>query len=669
MLDLLVRYRKYSILGLVVVAAVALLTAQQTRPGEGLWLAEGIAAVTAPAQMAFARVHRGAASVWVSYLDWKHLRTEVARLRAETVALRLRQLRQEALEAENLRLRTLATLRERLPERTLGAEVVARDWNGFTRGLTIDRGRAGGAERLSAVIVTSGVVGRVAVLRQLADDESKQTYIDIAAQRTVRAGNCHNRGVVKSKPVFVCQECGSQCPSGRVAAPTAARGTRLSRSARGAGDGRRPAIATRCRRPRAGRETLRRDRSSIDGGFPRASASSTACSAAASFPGRSCCSAASRASASRRCCCRPPRSSRRPSAPVLYASGEESEHQIKSRGDRLGVGDAPLFLLAETCVESILEEIGRVRPALLIVDSVQTVFSLKFQSAPGSIGQVREAATQFLFTAKGHNIPTFLVGHVTKDGNIAGPKALEHVVDTVLYFEGERHHSHRVVRAVKNRFGAISELGVFEMTGDGLKPVANPSALFLAERPQPRPARPSCARSKARGRSSSRCRRWPARTSYGMAKRMAVGIDQNRLSLLLAVLEKRAGLHLVSDDVFVNVAGGMSIDEPAADLAIVAAVASSVRNRPLVEATAVFGEVGLGGRGPRRAAGALRMREAEQMGFTRVVLPRANVDGELTRDRRRAGGRELDRRRASIGEALDACLAALDLRPAVLLFN
>ncbi|MFI5007602.1 MAG: rod shape-determining protein MreC [Solirubrobacterales bacterium] len=166
MLDLLVRYRKYSILGLVVVAAVALLTAQQTRPGEGLWLAEGIAAVTAPAQMAFARVHRGAASLWAGYLDWKHLRAEVARLRAETVALRLRQLRQEALEAENIRLRTLSTLRERLPERTLGAEVVARDWNGFTRGLTIDRGRAGGLDRLSAVIVTSGVVGRVAVLRR-----------------------------------------------------------------------------------------------------------------------------------------------------------------------------------------------------------------------------------------------------------------------------------------------------------------------------------------------------------------------------------------------------------------------------------------------------------------------------------------------------------------------
>src|SRR5690349_1752430 len=173
--------------------------------------------------------------------------------------------------------------------------------------------------------------------------------------------------------------------------------------------------------------------------------------------------------------------------PVLYASGEESEHQIKARGDRLGVGDAPLYLLAETCIERILEEIGRVKPALIIVDSVQTVFSLKFQSAPGSIGQVREAATQLLFSAKSQNVPTFLVGHVTKDGSLAGPKALEHVVDTVLYFEGERHHSHRVVRAVKNRFGAVSELGVFEMTGSGLMGVPNPSQLFLSERPAETP--------------------------------------------------------------------------------------------------------------------------------------------------------------------------------------
>jgi DNA repair protein RadA/Sms len=169
--------------------------------------------------------------------------------------------------------------------------------------------------------------------------------------------------------------------------------------------------------------------------------------------------------------------------PVLYSSGEESEHQVKSRGERLGVGSAPLFLLAETCLERILEEIARIKPALVVVDSIQTVFSLKFQSAPGSIGQVREAATQLLFTAKGQNVPILLVGHVTKEGSLAGPKALEHVVDTVLYFEGERHHAHRVVRAVKNRFGAVSELGVFEMTAGGLDPVANPSALFLAERP------------------------------------------------------------------------------------------------------------------------------------------------------------------------------------------
>ena len=169
----------------------------------------------------------------------------------------------------------------------------------------------------------------------------------------------------------------------------------------------------------------------------------------------------------------------REAGPVLYASGEESEHQIKSRGDRLGVGEAPLYLLSETCIERILEEMARLKPALVVIDSVQTVFSMKFQSAPGSIGQVREAATQFLFAAKGQNIPTVLVGHVTKDGSLAGPKVLEHVVDTVLSFEGERHHAHRVVRAVKNRFGAVSELGVFEMTSTGLIPVPNPSKLFL----------------------------------------------------------------------------------------------------------------------------------------------------------------------------------------------
>jgi DNA repair protein RadA/Sms len=312
--------------------------------------------------------------------------------------------------------------------------------------------------------------------------------------------------------------------------------------------------------------------------------------------------------------------------PVLYASGEESEHQIKSRGDRLGVGSVPLYLLSETCLERILEEIARVKPALVIVDSIQTVFSIKFQSAPGTIGQVREAATQFLFAAKGQNVPTVLVGHVTKDGSLAGPKVLEHVVDTVLYFEGERHHSHRVVRAVKNRFGAISELGVFEMTGAGLKAVPNPSRLFLSERASGTPGSAVLCCVEGSRPILVEVQALVSTSTYGNARRMAVGIDQGRLSLLLAVLEKRAGLALAGDDVYVNIAGGMSIDEPAADLSVLAAVASSVRNRGLAPSTAVFGEVGLSGeiRGVPQAL--LRVREAAQMGFSRLVVPAANVD-------------------------------------------
>src|SRR5947207_11820990 len=215
--------------------------------------------------------------------------------------------------------------------------------------------------------------------------------------------------------------------------------------------------------------------------------------------------------------------------PVLYSSGEESEHQIKSRGERLAVGRAPLYLLAETCLERILEEMARIRPALVIVDSVQTVFSLKFQSAPGSIGQVREAATQLLFAAKGQNVPTFLVGHITKDGSLAGPKALEHVVDTVLYFEGERHHPHRVVRAVKNRFGAVSELGVFEMTAAGLRPVPNPSQMFLSERPANAPGSPVLCSGEGSRPILVEVQALVSTSSYGNARRMASGIDQQRL--------------------------------------------------------------------------------------------------------------------------------------------
>ena len=343
--------------------------------------------------------------------------------------------------------------------------------------------------------------------------------------------------------------------------------------------------------------------------------------------------------------------------PVLYCSGEESEHQIKSRGERLGVERAPLYILAETCLERILEEIARLKPAFVIVDSIQTVFSLKFQSAPGSIGQVRESATQLLFAAKGQNIPTFLVGHVTKDGNLAGPKALEHIVDTVLYFEGEKHHAHRVVRAVKNRFGAVSELGVFEMTGSGLKPVPNPSQLFLAERAVSAPGLAVLCCVEGSRPLLVEVQALVSTSSYGNARRMASGLDQNRLSLLLAVLEKRAGLALVAEDVFVNVAGGLSVDEPAADLAIIAAVASSVRNRPIHASTAVFGEVGLGGEIRGTSQSSLRVREAAQMGFTRCVAAEGNVSpAEVPRgvrpgrgqDRFR-GARSVDRLVAGVG--------------------
>src|SRR4051794_35693654 len=311
---------------------------------------------------------------------------------------------------------------------------------------------------------------------------------------------------------------------------------------------------------------------------------------------------------------------------VLYSSGEESEHQIKSRGERLAVGKAPLYLLAETCLERILEEIARIKPALVIVDSVQTIFSLKFQSAPGSIGQVREAATQLLFTAKGQYIPTFLVGHITKDGSLAGPKALEHVVDTVLYFEGERHHSHRVVRAVKNRFGAASELGVFEMTSGGLRPVPNPSKMFLAERPTNAPGSAVLCSMEGSRPILVEVQALVSSAVYGTARRMASGIDQQRLSLLLAVLEKRAGLNLIGDDVFVNIAGGMTVDEPASDLGVLAAIASSVRNRVIPAPPAMFGEVGLAGEVRGIPQAGLRVREAAQMGFRRCIMPEANID-------------------------------------------
>ena len=315
--------------------------------------------------------------------------------------------------------------------------------------------------------------------------------------------------------------------------------------------------------------------------------------------------------------------------PVLYASGEESEHQVKMRGDRLGLGSAPLYLLAETCLERILEEVDRLKPILLVVDSIQTVFSLTLQSAPGSIGQVREAATHLLFTAKGRHLPVILVGHVTKDGSLAGPKALEHVVDTVLYFEGERHHSHRVVRAVKNRFGAASELGVFDMTESGLRAVPNPSKLFLSERASTVPGSVVLCSIEGSRPLLMEVQALVSSGAYGTSRRTASGLDHNRLSLLLAVLEKRAGVNLSGEDVFLNIAGGLTVSEPAADLGVVAAVASSLRNRSVRPGTVVFGEVGLAGEVRGITQAGVRVKEASQLGFTRCVMPQTNC-GDLS---------------------------------------
>ena len=318
---------------------------------------------------------------------------------------------------------------------------------------------------------------------------------------------------------------------------------------------------------------------------------------------------------------------------VLYVSGEESERQIKLRGERLGLNPESLFLLAETNLERIFDEINRLNPLAVIVDSIQTVFSEKIESAPGSVSQVREAAGQFLLLAKNLTIPVFLIGHITKEGMIAGPKALEHIVDTVLYFEGERYHNHRILRAAKNRFGAANEIGIFEMTGQGLIGVPNPSELFLSERPlgvagsavigAMEGTRPMLVEIQALVSSSK----------FGNGRRTTQGVEINRVALLVAMLEKRVGLLMSGDDIFVNLVGGMTLDEPATDLGIIAAVVSSFRNIPINQHTTVFGEVGLAGEVRAAAQANLRVREAARMGFKRAVIPQNNMPGIEADDR------------------------------------
>lgn len=310
--------------------------------------------------------------------------------------------------------------------------------------------------------------------------------------------------------------------------------------------------------------------------------------------------------------------------PTLYVSGEESPQQIKMRADRLGIRSDQLLVLAETALERILEQAKSLAPTAMAIDSIQTVFTEQLASAPGSIGQVRDSAAQLVLLAKSINVPTILVGHVTKEGAFAGPRVLEHMVDTVLYFEGDRGHPFRILRAVKNRFGSTNEIGVFEMNESGLQPVANPSALFLAERPVEVPGSAVVASMEGTRPILVEVQALVSPTSFGTPRRTTLGIDPNRVALLIAVLEKKLGLHLIGQDVFVNVAGGVRIDEPAVDLGVIAAVASSFLDKPLDPHTLLIGEVGLAGE--VRAVGQVepRVREALKLGFTRCLLPESS---------------------------------------------
>jgi DNA repair protein RadA/Sms len=318
---------------------------------------------------------------------------------------------------------------------------------------------------------------------------------------------------------------------------------------------------------------------------------------------------------------------------VLYASGEESAQQIKLRADRLeefkentkdGASE-DIYLLAESNLETILSAVDEVQPAAIVVDSVQTAFSDTLESAPGSVSQVRHVAMQFLNIAKTRNLPVFLIGHVTKDGSIAGPKALEHIVDVVLYFEGERQQNHRIIRATKNRFGAANEVGIFEMTSRGLIPAGNPSSLFLLERENISAGSSVVCALEGTRPLLVEVQALVAATQYGTARRVATGVDYNRISVLVAMLEKKLGIQMVGSDIYVNTAGGLEIDEPGSDLGIFASILSSLRNRPLAAHTVLLGELSLSGDVRPVSRAHLRVREAAAMGFRRCILPAGNL--------------------------------------------
>ncbi len=308
-------------------------------------------------------------------------------------------------------------------------------------------------------------------------------------------------------------------------------------------------------------------------------------------------------------------------ASVLYISGEESGEQVAMRAERLGL-NSPVKFLAETNLSVILATIHQEKPDFLIIDSIQTIYHEEITSAAGSVSQVRECAAALARMAKSTGTALFIIGHVTKDGNIAGPRVLEHLVDTVLYFEGERASSFRILRAVKNRFGSTNEIGVFDMGDLGMREVPNPSAILLGSREKAMPGACIYCMLEVEALVSE--------TSFGTPRRMATGVDYNRMSLIIAVLEKKIGLKLYNQDVFVNVGGGMKVAEPALDLALAAAIVSSFRNRPIRPGTVLFGEIGLTGEIRHISQAEKRLSEAARMGMDRAILPSSNAKGLQT---------------------------------------
>jgi DNA repair protein RadA/Sms len=309
---------------------------------------------------------------------------------------------------------------------------------------------------------------------------------------------------------------------------------------------------------------------------------------------------------------------------VLYVSGEESAKQTRLRADRISALSERLLILPDTSVERILAHIEQLRPQLLVVDSVQSLSSEQLQSGAGSISQVREATARLVEMAKSEGIAAFLVGHVTKDGALAGPKVLEHMVDCVLYFEGEASHAFRILRVVKNRFGSINEIGVFEMAKDGLREVRNPSELFLSERPENTSGSVVVSTLEGTRPLLIEVQALASPSPLAMPRRVATGFDVNRVALLIAILEKRVGLHLHGEDVYLNIVGGIRVTEPAVDLGVATAIASSFRDRPIAPLTAIMGEVGLGGEVRAIPQLEARLREAEKLGFQQAVVPESN---------------------------------------------